>query len=169
MRLSWGLCIVRFLLFDKMLRVDPGKGGVGLKSVSLGEGFFAGHPGRLPTMPEPLIIEAVAQVGGWIIAVSSNFRHVAIMVRLDKVTFFRSVYPGDRLTLNVEITAMSEEASTSEGTAEVDGAKVAQVERLMYVLYPVPEHLRGFVKKGYITTGGGLLDASGRLVTTDHP
>jgi 3-hydroxyacyl-[acyl-carrier-protein] dehydratase len=160
---------VRFLLFDKMLRVDPGKGGVGLKSVSLGEGFFAGHLGRLPTMPEPLIIESLAQVGGWIIAVSSNFQHVAIMVRLDKATFFRSVYPGDQLTLNVEITAMSEEASTIEGAVEVGGARVAQVDRLMYVLYPVPEHLRGFVKKGYITAGGGLLDGSGSLVRTGHP
>ncbi|MBI2867423.1 MAG: 3-hydroxyacyl-ACP dehydratase FabZ, partial [Chloroflexi bacterium] len=52
-----------FLLVDRMVELEPGVRGVGLKNVTVNEPFFQGHfPGN-PLMPGVLIIEALAQVG----------------------------------------------------------------------------------------------------------
>ena len=116
-------------------------------------------------MPEPLIIEALAQVGGWTIAVSTQYHSVAIMLRIDNVKFYRYVRPGDQLVLKASIQAISDNGSLIEGRAEVDGEVVASVERLMYGNYQVPDHLKGFVKKGYVYASGGFLDRDGNVAS----
>ncbi|WP_338038645.1 3-hydroxyacyl-ACP dehydratase FabZ [Neosynechococcus sphagnicola] len=54
-----------FALVDKIIEYVPGKRAVGVKNVTFNEPHFQGHfPGR-PIMPGVLIVEAMAQVGGW--------------------------------------------------------------------------------------------------------
>ena len=56
-----------FLLVDKILELEPKKRVVGIKNVTINEPFFEGHfPGH-PIMPAVLIIEAMAQVGGFMV------------------------------------------------------------------------------------------------------
>ena len=80
---------MRFYLIDKITHFESGKSGTGIKNVTLTEDFFVKHYDRTPLMPEPLIIEALAQVGGWTIAVSTQYHSVAIMLRIDNVRFYR--------------------------------------------------------------------------------
>jgi len=155
---------MRFYLIDKVIHFEPGKIGVGIKNVTLAEEFFVKHYDRAPLMPEPLIIEAMAQMGGWTIAVSAHYCFVPIPLRIDKVKFYRSVRPGDQLVLETNIVYTSENASLMQGKAEVNGEVVARVEGLMSGLYQVPDHLKGLVKKGYIYASGGLLDREGNVV-----
>ena len=44
---------MRFILFDKIVGLEKGVGGVGIKNVTIGEEFFIKHYDRLPIMPEP--------------------------------------------------------------------------------------------------------------------
>ena len=54
-----------FLLVDKIIELELDKRVVGVKSVTMNEPFFHGHfPGN-PIMPGVLIIEAMAQTGGY--------------------------------------------------------------------------------------------------------
>ena len=156
---------MRFHLFDTMIQFDPGKSGVAVRNITIAEEFFIKHYDRNPLMPEPLIIEALAQTGGWTIAVSTKFQYVAILVRIDKARFIKPVRPGDQLVLKTTILSINENGSLVEGTAEVDGEPVAQVERIMYGNSPVPDHLMDFIKTGYIYRSGGLLDREGNLIT----
>ena len=156
---------MRFYLFDKITHFESGKSGTGIKNVTLTEDFFVKHYDRTPLMPEPLIIEALAQVGGWTIAVSTQYHSVAIMLRMDDVKFYRYVRPGDQLVLKASIQAISDNGSLIEGRAEVDGEVVASVDRLMYGNYQVPDHLKGFVKKGYVYASGGFLDRDGNVAS----
>ena len=155
---------MRFYLIDKVTHFEAGKSGAGIKNVTLAEEFFIKHYDRTPLMPEPLIIEALAQMGGWTIAVSTRYRYVAIMVRIDKVKFYKYVRPGDQLVLKTTILSISENGSLIEGKAEVDGEVVASVERLMYGNYEVPDHLKDFIKRGYIYASGGFLDREGNVI-----
>src|SRR3954467_3703198 len=52
------------LLVDRVESLDPDKGIVAIKAVTINEPFFQGHfPGR-PIMPGVLIVEALAQAAG---------------------------------------------------------------------------------------------------------
>ncbi|NOQ87012.1 MAG: hypothetical protein GQ554_09060, partial [Deltaproteobacteria bacterium] len=144
---------------------ESGKSGTGIKNVTLTEVFFVKHYDRIPLMPVPLIIEALAQVGGWSIAVSTQYHSVAIMLRMDNVKFYKYVRPGDQLVLKASIQTISDNGSLIEGRAEVDGEVVASVDRLMYGNYQVPDHLKGFVKKGYVYASGGFLDRDGNVAS----
>ena len=58
------------LLVDRVESLDPDKGIVAIKAVSINEEFFQGHfPGR-PIMPGVLQVEALAQAAG-VLAVES--------------------------------------------------------------------------------------------------
>ena len=155
---------MRFHLFDKMIQFDPGKSGVAVKNITVAEEFFIKHYDHNPLMPEPLIIEALAQTGGWTVAVSTKFQYVAILVRIDKARFVKPVRPGDQLILKTTILSINENGSLIEGTAEVDGEPVAHVERIMYGNSPVPDQLKDFIKTGYIYRSGGLLDREGNFI-----
>lgn len=89
-----------FLLVDRIVELEPNKRVVGLKSVTINEPFFAGHfPGN-PIMPGVLIIEAMAQVGGVLGAVTMGeemYGQEMFFMGMDKVRFRKVVVPGDQL------------------------------------------------------------------------
>lgn len=145
---------MRFLFFDLIEDFIKGKEAVGIKNISGGEEFFINHYSRLPLFPEPLIIEALAQVGGWAVSTSLNYRYLAIMVMIDEAKFFKSVYPGDQLRLKIEITEMNEYGAAIRGIATVKEEVVARVERIYFTLFEVPSTHTSIIKKAYTFSSG---------------
>ena len=94
-----------FLLVDRIVSIEPGKGAVGIKNVTINEPFFQGHfPGH-PIMPGVLIIEAMAQVGGIyaIIADKIGNDKVTYFAGIDNARFRKPVVPGDVLRLELTL------------------------------------------------------------------
>jgi 3-hydroxyacyl-[acyl-carrier-protein] dehydratase len=52
------------LLVDRVESLDPDKGIVAIKAVTINEPFFQGHFPARPIMPGVLIVEALAQAAG---------------------------------------------------------------------------------------------------------
>jgi UDP-3-O-[3-hydroxymyristoyl] N-acetylglucosamine deacetylase/3-hydroxyacyl-[acyl-carrier-protein] dehydratase len=93
-----------FLLVDKIIHMDD-TSVVGVKSVTMNEGFFVGHFPDEPVMPGVLQIEATAQVGG-ILALSSveNPKEWSTyFLKIDNVRFKQKVVPGDTLIFKLEL------------------------------------------------------------------
>ena len=119
-----------FLLVDRILEIEPGKKVVGLKNVTFNEEFFQGHfPGN-PVMPGVLLIEAMAQVGGFMMltAVDDPARRQVRLTGLDAVRFRRPVVPGDQVLFSVEFVAMRRSIVKVRGEARVDGQLCAEAE-----------------------------------------
>lgn len=93
-----------FLLVDRIIHLEKGKRAVGIKNVTINDGFFQGHFPTRPVMPGVLMIEALAQTAG--VAILTNEEHrgkVAFFMSVDKVKFRRVVVPGDQLLLSIEV------------------------------------------------------------------
>jgi len=91
-------------LVDKILQLDSLE-VVGLKNVTMNEGFFMGHFPEEPVMPGVLIIEAMAQVGGILVlsTVPDPENYLTYFMKMDKVKFKRKVGPGDTLIFKLEL------------------------------------------------------------------
>ena len=57
-----------FLLIDRVIEIQRKQRIVAIKNVTINEPFFAGHFPNLPIMPGVLIVEAIAQAGGALVA-----------------------------------------------------------------------------------------------------
>jgi UDP-3-O-[3-hydroxymyristoyl] N-acetylglucosamine deacetylase/3-hydroxyacyl-[acyl-carrier-protein] dehydratase len=117
-----------FLLVDRILELEPGKRIVGVKNVTINEPFFTGHfPGQ-PIMPGVLIVEAMGQVGGFLLLNSFEApeRKLVYFVGLDDVRFRKLVQPGDQLRMELRLLKLRGRTCRMAGVATVDGTRVAE-------------------------------------------
>jgi UDP-3-O-[3-hydroxymyristoyl] N-acetylglucosamine deacetylase/3-hydroxyacyl-[acyl-carrier-protein] dehydratase len=123
-----------FLLVDRVLELIPGRRVVAIKNVSVNEPYFGGHWPTMPIMPGVLIVEALAQAAGVLIAASvPRSGRVALIASIDGVKLRRPVVPGDRLRLEVIGRRIKDNAAVVSGTARV-GDAVAAEARVRFVI-----------------------------------
>ena len=125
-----------FLLVDRILELEPGKRAVGTKDVRADEPWVVGHfPGN-PIMPGVLIVESMAQVGGFLLleAVGDVSNKVVYFMSLDNVKFRRPVVPGDQLRMEVEMIQFRGKTCRMRGEAYVDGVLVCEAEMMARVV-----------------------------------
>ncbi len=88
------------LLVDRIVELVPGESAVGLKGVTVGEPFFAGHFPGLPVMPGVLVLEAMAQVGGVVLLTGlERGELVPFFGGVKEARFREPVVPGSMLRL----------------------------------------------------------------------
>ena len=121
-----------FLLVDRVVALDPQKSVDAYKNVSINEPFFQGHFPNLPVMPGVLIVEALAQAGGFLVLTGQNDEIVKnsifLFTGIENVKFRRPVVPGDRLDLHCELIRQKMQLWKMRGVARVDGAVAAEAE-----------------------------------------
>jgi 3-hydroxyacyl-[acyl-carrier-protein] dehydratase len=117
------------LLVDRVESLDPDKGIVAIKAVTINEPFFQGHfPGR-PIMPGVLIVEALAQAAG-VLAVEAlglaGTGKLVYFMAIERAKFRQPVEPGVLLRLEVEFVQKRASVCKFAGRAMIDGKVAAE-------------------------------------------
>lgn len=114
------------LLVDRMVEIEDGARGVGIKSVTANEWFFEGHfPGNR-VMPGVLIVEALAQVAAiTLLRDVDQAGKIPMFGGIEKMRFRRPVTPGDQLRLSFTLERMRGPVGRGAVEASVDGQVVA--------------------------------------------
>ena len=118
-----------FLLVDRVIELQPGEKAVGIKNVTINEGFFQGHFPQQPIMPGVLQVEALAQLAGTLISRNGSGGNSIGMFRgVEKIKFRRMVIPGDQLRLEVQVLRKRNKIAKFNGQAFVNAEIAVEAE-----------------------------------------
>jgi 3-hydroxyacyl-[acyl-carrier-protein] dehydratase len=118
-----------FLMLDRILELTS-ETVVGLKNVTINEPFFQGHfPGE-PIMPGVMIVEAMAQVGGFLgfSLLDDEKGNTIYFMGMDKVRFRKPVRPGDQLIIKARLLKRKGSIFKMQAEAFVEDQLVAEAE-----------------------------------------
>ena len=123
-----------FLFIDKVIELQKESRIVCLKNISGNEPFFAGHFPDFAIMPGVLIVEALAQAA--IILFKKSFdteqnKGKVFLLASANVRFSKPVFPGDQLTLEIDVEKVISSAAIVKGVAKV-GDKVVTKATLSF-------------------------------------
>lgn len=123
-----------FLFIDKVIELQKESRIVCIKNISGNEPFFAGHFPDFAIMPGVLIVEALAQAS--IILFKKSFdteqnKDKVFLLASANVRFSKPVFPGDQLTLEIDIEKVISTAAIVKGVAKV-GDKVVTKATLSF-------------------------------------
>ncbi|HEX8641485.1 MAG TPA: 3-hydroxyacyl-ACP dehydratase FabZ [Allosphingosinicella sp.] len=130
------------LLVDRVERLDPDRGIVATKAVTINEPFFAGHfPGR-PIMPGVLIVEALAQAAG-VLAVESlglaGTGKLVYFMAIEGAKFRTPVEPGVLMRLEVDFVQKRTSVCKFAGRAFVGDKLAAEANFTAMIADPPAE------------------------------
>jgi beta-hydroxyacyl-ACP dehydratase FabZ len=126
-----------FLFIDRVVEFDPGERIVAVKNVTVDEPFFAGARSGSLVMPGLLIVEALAQAGGFLLLAQANgggAENVVYFASLDAVQWHAPVGPGDQLHLHVTVTHARGRLRKVHAEARVRDAVVCEADMAAVVM-----------------------------------
>lgn len=123
---------MRFLFYDSVRHIDKGKSIIGVKSFALTEEFLNRHYRRKPLIPGALLIEAMAQLLGWLIIYSHDFRLTTVLALVDGASVTPDLRPGFTAEIHGELLSTSKRDSLGAAKILVDGSQIASISRVIY-------------------------------------
>ena len=116
-------------LIDRVIEFENGKRAVGIKNLTYNEPIFEGHFPAQPVMPGVLQVEALAQLGAWLLLQEIGKEdQLGYFRSISKATFRKMVVPGDQLRLEIEIVQRRSTLARIVGEIYVDGALATEAE-----------------------------------------
>ena len=113
---------MRWIWIDRIIELHRGRRCVAIKNVSLAEEVLhdhfpagEGHP-PLPVLPNPLILEGMAQTAGILVGHANDFREKVILAKVGRATFTDAAWPGYVLRFTAEIVRLDSAGASTTGT-----------------------------------------------------
>jgi 3-hydroxyacyl-[acyl-carrier-protein] dehydratase len=130
-----------FQMLDRIVDIDIAERRIrSTCAVPTDSPVFVGHFPTYPLMPGVLLIECMAQTGGWLANSLRGFTVMPILATVKDAKFRAPVYPGDSLDFEAKLVHDGSGYAVTDSKGWRDGTPVCEA-RLTYrtVPYPTPE------------------------------
>ncbi|HIJ68549.1 MAG TPA: hypothetical protein HPP81_06065 [Deltaproteobacteria bacterium] len=124
---------MRLLLYDRITILAPGESITGIKSFCLSEEYFRRHFSKEALIPGVMFIEAMAQLLGWLIIHTHDFRLSAVMSLIEDVKVAPDLRPGFSAEISGRLVSTSMSDSLGSARMSVEGREIASIGRIIYV------------------------------------
>ncbi len=128
---------MRYFLLDKVTEVVPGEHARGIKNVTLTDEVMHDHFPDYPVLPGVLMVEAAAQLAGFLLEITRNVTDApperALLAQIRSAKFYLPAQPGDQIELHARLGAAMDGAAEVACEAMV-GGKRAMRATLMFVM-----------------------------------
>src|SRR5579864_7856329 len=127
-----------FQMVDRIAELDPVARTVRADCIvpeasPVFEGHFPGHP----LLPGVLMIETMAQTGGWLILATLRFQRMPFLAQVKEAKLRAFVVPGQALQSEARLLHDGSGYSVVAGSIRSSGKKVAEAE-ITYRVVPFP-------------------------------
>jgi 3-hydroxyacyl-[acyl-carrier-protein] dehydratase len=119
-------------LFDRIQEAERGKFMRATKLVNLMDEYFSDHFPLQAVMPSTLIVEAIAQLGGFLNSLNHDFTVEMVLMLIDGVHIHQQIRQGDLLHLEVQMLYDHPYGATLQGKAYLEDQVVVSVERMAF-------------------------------------
>jgi 3-hydroxyacyl-[acyl-carrier-protein] dehydratase len=116
---------MKFRMVDRIVSWEPRQRIAGVKAVSFEEYCLKAPFGGPPALPESLLLEALFQLGNWLVVLSTDFQRMGMIVRIGEVRFDDVLRPGQRLDMAVTARSFRDDGVLLDGQAAVGGKAIA--------------------------------------------
>jgi 3-hydroxyacyl-[acyl-carrier-protein] dehydratase len=123
---------MRFLCYDSVIHLEKGESIIGVKTFALSEEFLRGHYKKVALVPAVIMIEAMAQLLGWLIISSHDFRLMPVMSLIEEVTLTPHLRPGFRAEIHGQIISSTKRDSLGKAQIYAEGRLIASMGRIIY-------------------------------------
>ncbi len=117
---------MKFRMVDRILAWQPQQSIRGVKSVSFEEYRLKSALGDGPHLPQTLVMEALLQLGNWLIVLSSDFRQMGLVVTVHETRFLKTLRPGQSLVMEAEVRSYRADRVAFDGRGFIDRQVIAE-------------------------------------------
>ncbi|MCP4691821.1 MAG: beta-hydroxyacyl-ACP dehydratase [Desulfobacterales bacterium] len=126
-------------MIDRVTDYQRGESASAIKNVTLSENILHDHFPDYPVLPGALVIEAMAQLGGFLVEMSLNKPDLvrrALLAQIRSAKFHKPAEPGDQLLLHAKMEGRMDDAVNVAVRVNLLNKKMASAN-LMFVLQEV--------------------------------
>ena len=123
---------MRFLLFDRVTALEPGRRIETVKCVSMQDEHLREHFRRRPLVPATMVLEAMLQSLGWLVMRTHEFEVLPFFSMLEDLVVPAELRPGVRLEITGDLLSTNAKGSMGRAEATVDGVVTASIGRVIY-------------------------------------
>ncbi|MCG6553604.1 MAG: hypothetical protein L7F77_14870 [Candidatus Magnetominusculus sp. LBB02] len=123
---------MRFLFYDSVTKIEKGRDISGIKTFSLSEEFLRGHFDKQAIVPGVILIEAMAQLLGWLVIYSHDFQLSPILTLVEGAHIPPRLRPGFKAEIYGEIISTTKRDTLGAASVFIDGQRAASAQRIIY-------------------------------------
>src|SRR5437868_5344884 len=124
---------MRFFLIDRVTELVIGERVRGVKNVTLTDEILHDHFPDFPVLPGALVVEAVAQLAGFLLEMTYNPEGEpspvrALLTQIKGAKFYQTSGPGDQLDVRASIQSRMDGAAQVQGEVFVGDTRIARTQ-----------------------------------------